>query len=241
MSSRNMEKEVADGADAGFGGRLGGLRADAFEGAQPLLEDAGARPVDGGVRAGRRGSARAAPAKDAHYWAASSHHQLGWPPSWVSTSTPSGTWVSISASAIGAPSPAITVTISAPSARCWIVVGQGRAGAAPGDDLAVGEADRVALAEAALGVVAGGRGDAAGGDRRRAPPSRRSAFSAERGAGIELDQRQQARLLGGAPARPGPASRRARRRARRPSPRSRSWAGPGPPRPARSWIPASSS
>ena len=49
---------------------------------------------------------------------------------------------------------------------------QSRAGAAPGDDLAVGEADRVALAEAALGVVAGGRGDAAGGDpaQRRLEP-----------------------------------------------------------------------
>ena len=62
------------------------------------VEGARARPVDGGVAQLARGSAREAPAKDAHYWAASSHHQLGWPPSWVSISTPSGTWVSISSS-----------------------------------------------------------------------------------------------------------------------------------------------
>ena len=50
---------------------------------------------------------------------------------------------------------------------------QGRAGAAPGDDLAVGEADRVAAAKAAVGVVACGRGDGADPDRRE--PGARAA------------------------------------------------------------------
>ena len=169
-----------------------------------------------GRRAAAPRRARDRPAKRTHYCAASSHHQLGWPPSWVSISTPSGTWGSISSSGIGASSPAITVTISAPSASCSIVAARVEPGAAPGDDLAVGEADRVALAEAALGVVAGGRGDAAG--RRSSPSasSSRSAFSADRGVRVELDQGQQARLLRGRRRPPGPASRRARRRARRP-------------------------
>ena len=75
---------------------------------------------------------------------------------------------------------------------------------------------------------------AAGATPPVATPSRaassRSAFSSAEAVRVELDQRQQARLLRGRRRPPGPASRRARRRARRPSPRSRSSAAPGPPR-----------
>src|SRR5215210_6854936 len=53
--------------------------------------------------------------------AASSHHQLGCPPSWISSSTPSGACESRSSRPIGALAPAISVTISAPSASRRIV------------------------------------------------------------------------------------------------------------------------
>lgn len=43
----DVEEEVADGVDACFGGGFGRFRADAFQRAQSLLEDARARPVDG--------------------------------------------------------------------------------------------------------------------------------------------------------------------------------------------------
>ena len=92
---------------------------------------------------------------------------------------------------------------------------QGRAGAAPGDDLLADEADRVALAEAPLGVVAGSRGDPAGGDRRQRRLEPLGVLR-QRRLGIELDQGQQARPAARSPRPPGPASRRARRRARRP-------------------------
>src|SRR5215203_287126 len=117
MAAGDPVEEVTDGLDSRLRSGFRRFRTDPLEGAEADLEDAGAGPVDGGaeqVRAGRFSD----PGEGAHYWAASSHHQLGWPPSWVSTSTPSGTWVSISSRAIGAPSPAITVTISASAARC---------------------------------------------------------------------------------------------------------------------------
>jgi hypothetical protein len=44
-----VEEEVPNGADARFRGGFGGFRADAFQRAQSLVEDAGAGPVDGGV------------------------------------------------------------------------------------------------------------------------------------------------------------------------------------------------
>src|SRR5581483_5354055 len=72
-------------------------------------------------RRGERGGhgatmARGSVGRVRRYSAASSHHQLGWPPSEVSTSTPSGASVCTVSSSSGAPAPLITVTSSAPSA-----------------------------------------------------------------------------------------------------------------------------
>ncbi len=60
---------------------------------------------------------------------------------------------------------------------------QGRAGAAPGDQLAAGEADRVAAAKASLGVVARGGRDGADSNRGEDPASSRSALAAAPSAG----------------------------------------------------------
>jgi len=49
VASRNVEEEVADGADAGFGCRFGRFRTDPFQGTEALLQDARAWPVNGGV------------------------------------------------------------------------------------------------------------------------------------------------------------------------------------------------
>src|SRR3954454_17195259 len=76
VTARNVEEQVPDGADACPGGGFGGFRADALEGAETLVEDAGAGPVDGGVEElGARQLAGAG--EGARYWAARSHHQLG--------------------------------------------------------------------------------------------------------------------------------------------------------------------
>jgi hypothetical protein len=117
VAVRDVVEEVSDAADTRFGGRLGQLGADPVEGLDRGVENARAGPVNRGLA--EVGAARLALAGEAaqRYWAASSHHQLGCPPSCFSTSTPSGTWVSTSSSGIGAPAPAITVTISASSAR----------------------------------------------------------------------------------------------------------------------------
>jgi hypothetical protein len=70
------EEDVGDGAEAGFGRRGGELGTDSVEGLDRGSEDAGAGPVDGGVA--ELGAAELAGAGEgAHYWAASSHHQLG--------------------------------------------------------------------------------------------------------------------------------------------------------------------
>jgi hypothetical protein len=49
VAPRNVEEEVADSAEAGGGRGFGGFRADAPQRAKPLLEDAGAGPVNGSV------------------------------------------------------------------------------------------------------------------------------------------------------------------------------------------------
>jgi len=80
VAPRDVEEEVADGADAGFGRCFSGLRTDAFQCAQALLEDARAGPVDRGIE--QIASLQLAGAGEgARYWAARSHHQLGCPPS----------------------------------------------------------------------------------------------------------------------------------------------------------------
>ncbi len=143
----------------------------------------------------------------------------------------------------GASAPSITVTISAPSASAATVSIRVDAGAAPGDELAAREADRVAAAKAPVGDR---RGPRARPRRRGSPPARRarrSAFASAALVGVELDQRrkpacweseahdddlcrlgrQPRRLLGGHHARwSSSAARRPRRRGRPRSPSSRS-------------------
>src|SRR5262249_53646716 len=115
---REVVEQVADRRDAGLRGGIGELWADSVERLDRDGQDAGTRPVDGRLPQ-LRAAELALPGEGAgYYWAASSHHQLGWPPSGVATWTRPGRWVSISERGIGAPSPAITVTISAPLARC---------------------------------------------------------------------------------------------------------------------------
>ncbi len=76
VAMREAVEDVADGVDAGFGRGGGELGADAGEASDRDLEDAGAGPVDGGAE--EVGAAQLADAGEgAHYWAASSHHQLG--------------------------------------------------------------------------------------------------------------------------------------------------------------------
>ena len=214
--------------DAGLGGGLGELRADAVEGLRARRRGRSGGASGRGRRAARRGSARGRRRRSA---------LLGGeqpPPARLAP------LVGLDLDPVGD----VGVDLGERDRRP--VAGdhgddlgplgealdrrrQGRAGAAPGDDLAVGEADRVALLKRpwASSRAAGATPPVA------TPPSAassRSAFSSARAAGVELDQGQQARLLGGRRRRPGPASRRARRHARRPSPRWRSWAGPAPPR-----------
>jgi hypothetical protein len=72
VAARDVEEEIADGADAGCGCRFGGFRADAFEGPQALVESARAGPVDGGVE--ELGARQLAGAGEGErYWAARSH------------------------------------------------------------------------------------------------------------------------------------------------------------------------
>jgi hypothetical protein len=76
MPAGDVEEEVADGSQARRCRGFGGLRADALEGAEADLEDAWPGPVDRRrqqltvVELARAG-------EQPHYWAASSHHQLG--------------------------------------------------------------------------------------------------------------------------------------------------------------------
>ena len=106
--------------------------------------------------------------------------------------------------------------------------GQGRAGAAPGDDLARSTKPTASpCRKRPCGVVARGRRDAAGRDPGQRPlePARRSPPRQPQGRARPAPA---GRPAGRCTGRRGPASRRARRRARPPSPRSRSWAGPAP-------------
>src|SRR6185312_2837571 len=116
VGPREAVEQVTDGGDPRPPGGVGQFRADPVEGLQPGLEHARARPVD--RRIAQFGAGRPAdPGETPHlYCAASSHHQLGWPPSCFSSSTPSGTWASTWSSGIGASAPPITVTISASTA-----------------------------------------------------------------------------------------------------------------------------
>jgi hypothetical protein len=76
MAVRDAIEQISDGRNPGVGRSLGETGADALERLQRRVKDAGTRPMDRGVKelcpvelggAGER----------AHYWAASSHHQLG--------------------------------------------------------------------------------------------------------------------------------------------------------------------
>src|ERR687897_868078 len=60
--------------------------------------------------------------------AQSSHHQAGWPPSWYSSSTPSGTLACTSSWPSGGASPAMQVRSSAPSTICSSVAASVAAG-----------------------------------------------------------------------------------------------------------------
>ena len=116
------QEQVPEGRDPRLARRLGELRPDPLQGAYETSSTLGRGQWTGASRS-CAGLISEAPANDLMrgYWAASNHHQLGWPPSRVSNSTPPGTWVSISASGIGASAPARTVTTSAPSPRIAIV------------------------------------------------------------------------------------------------------------------------
>ncbi len=201
MAIWEAKEDVGDGADAGFGGGRGELGADAGEGLDRGVEDAGAGPVDGGVA--ELGAAElAATGEEAHYWAASSHHQLGLTPFVGLDLDPVGNvGVDLRERDRGAVAGDHSDDLR-PLGKVLDRRRQGRAGAAPGDDLPVGEADRVALLETALDVVAGGGGDATGGDPRQRGLEPLGVLV---GAGhrVELDQGQQARLLGGRGDHPG--------------------------------------
>ena len=199
------QEQVAEGRDAGLGGRLGELRADAGERGRRTTSTHVGRGQ--WTAASRNSTSAMAPRRPrsgarAAYWAASSHHQLGCPPSCVSISTPSGTWVSISSSGIGASSPAITVTISAPSARAPIVAAR-----------VVPAPPQAMISPAAKPTASPLRKRPWGSSRAAAatPPlampssaaSSRSAFSAAGRLGVELDQDQQALLLRGGADHPG--------------------------------------
>ena len=171
VAVREAEEEVADGADAGFGRRLGEFRADARRGPRARRSRTlgrgqwtGASQQLGAAQLARR-RRRSAPLLGGQQP----------PPARLSP------LVGLDLDPVGDVGVDLRERDRRPLAgdhgddlgplgEVLDRRRQGRAGAAPGDDLAVGEADRVALLEAALGVVAGGRGDAAGGDARRAPP-----------------------------------------------------------------------
>src|SRR4051812_24220936 len=63
--------------------------------------------------------------------AQSSHHQAGWPPSWYSSSTPSGTRACTSLWSSGGASPAMQVRSSAPSTSWSSVAASVAAGSPP--------------------------------------------------------------------------------------------------------------
>jgi hypothetical protein len=83
VAMREAPEDVADGMDARFGGCSRQLRADALKGLDGYVESAWTRPVERGPE--QVGATQLAGAREgAHgrsYWAASSHHQLGCPPS----------------------------------------------------------------------------------------------------------------------------------------------------------------
>jgi hypothetical protein len=69
---RDVEEQVADGADARFRGCFSSFGPHALQRAQALVEDAGAGPVDGGVEQVAPLELEGA-GEGARYWAARSH------------------------------------------------------------------------------------------------------------------------------------------------------------------------
>src|SRR5918992_322802 len=115
---REMLDQVAPGGYKGLLQCLGPV--------ERLLEQAGPRigpdrrvvwqRLRGGEPAWPQAAGSVGRARIALYSAQSSHHQAGWPPSWYSTSTPSGALASTPARSSGGASPAMQVRSSAPSA-----------------------------------------------------------------------------------------------------------------------------
>ena len=222
MPVRHVHQQLPDGRDPGLGRGLGRFRADSVEGLQGGVEDARTGPVDRRFAQLRRGQLLGAGERP-HQRRRGSPALLGREQPPPARLTP---LVGLDLDPVGDVGVDLRERDRGPLAgdhgddlgplgEVLDRLGQGRSGAAPGDDLAVGEADRVALLEAPLGVVAGGGRDAAGGDplQRSLRAGRRSPRPSRRGRARPEPAGSPAAM---SPRPPAPASRRARRRARRP-------------------------
>ena len=194
----------------------------------------------------RRGELSMRPARSrpsrllAPYSAQSSHHHAGCPPSWYSTSTP-GRRTGLD------PGPVERRLLAGDAGEQLGPLGdlRERGGerlgrVAPGHQLAAGVAERVAGGEAALGVVACGRGDARPGAAPLRPCGRPPRWRRSPGRGRRRAARRAPPAARSSGPR-GPASRTAPRHARTRGSRWGCWAAPAPRRPGAAWMPASSS